>query len=146
MNKLLCKVASIDAATNTSLKKSYKRESSWIYVRDLKLDMFIGICDFEKEQKQPVIINIKAKTSLEDQAWRRDDISQVADYAPLVLCVRDLATKGHIGLLETFVDMIAENVMQVSHITEAWIKVEKPTIFEDANGAGVELHVTRAST
>lgn len=143
MNELLCKVASINAPKQ---KVSYVRQKSSLYIRDLVLDMSIGIYDFEHQKKQPVKVNIKATTNLSDESWRSEKIEDVADYEPLVIKIREIANSGHIELIETFADLIAEETLSIPYITEAEITVEKPSIFEDANGAGITLHVVKAST
>ena len=142
MNKLLCKIASLE--THQKQNASYKRHASSIFVKDLCIDMHIGVYPQEKQQTQPVRINIEAKTDLSSSAWRDEDLSQVTDYDPLVSAIRNIAQQGHIDLVETFADMIAQEVMNLPFTTEAIIKIEKLAIFEDAKSAGVELHVVKS--
>ena len=115
---------------------------SKLIIRNLKVDMGIGIHDFEKNKSQPVIVNIEAIT-LPNPEWKSDSYDKVVCYETMIKGIQEIAARGHIQLVETYAEEIAIFCLKDQRVTEVTVRVEKPQIFEFADGVGIEIRRTR---
>lgn len=113
-----------------------------LIIRDVQVDMSIGIYDAEKQAKQPVLVNLEA-TVQDNPHWREDDIRFVVSYECIVEKINELAKAGHIDLVETMAEYIAEFCLEDDRVFDVTVRIEKPEIFACAAGVGVEIHRTR---
>jgi len=116
-----------------------------MFIRDLVLNASIGVYPHENGVPQRVRINLDL-TVTEDTAGNlsrpavgRDDLSRVVDYAQIVTRVRAIVAAGHVQLVETLAERIAETCLLDPRVTTATVRVEKIDIFADAVSAGVEI-------
>jgi len=115
-----------------------------VIIRDLVIDMSIGIHDFEKEKSQPVCLNIALHVA-PNPRWREDDIAHVVSYADIADSIRQLAAKGHTGLVETFAEQVAEICLADPRARAVTVSAEKTRILADAAGVGVEIRRVRTA-
>ena len=118
------------------------QKTSRIIVKDLELEMFVGVFDDEKERPQKVMVNLVIDV-VPNENWQNDDVNDVVSYADIIERVRLLATKSHIHLVETFAEQIGEMCFAFPDVTGAKITVEKPDIIADTASVGVELYISR---
>ena len=69
----------------------------------------------------------------------RDELSRVVDYEAMADRVRTIVSGGHVRLVETLAERIAEACLADRRVQLARIRVEKLDIFADAASAGVEI-------
>ena len=116
-----------------------------VFVRDLTLSASIGVHPHELAARQPVRINIDL--GVEDDGARglsrasvgREELSRVVDYEALAARVRAIVAAGHVRLVETLAERIAETCLIDRRVLLARVRVEKLTVFADAASAGVEI-------
>jgi dihydroneopterin aldolase len=117
-----------------------------VFIRDLVLPASIGVLAHEHAAAQRVRINVDL--GVEDDGVRgglsrgravREDLSRVVDYAAVAQSVRDIVAAGHIALVETLAERIAECCLSDRRVHIARIRVEKLDVFADATSAGVEI-------
>ncbi|MEC8546565.1 MAG: dihydroneopterin aldolase [Pseudomonadota bacterium] len=113
-----------------------------VFIRDLVLPALIGIHDHEREQAQPVIINVDA--SVEETvegvgAATRGTIADVVCYETLTKQIKQVLEGGHIDLVETLAEEIATRLLTDSRIIRLRIRLEKPEAIAEAAGVGVEI-------
>ena len=121
-----------------------------VFLRDLVLSASIGVYPHEHAAPQRVRINIDL--GVEDDGARalsrvrvgRDDLSRVVDYEKVAATVRSIVAAGHIRLVETLAERIAEACLTDPRVHLARIRVEKLDIFADAASAGVEIERRQA--
>jgi dihydroneopterin aldolase len=121
-----------------------------VFLRDLVLSASIGIYPHEHAARQRVRINVDL--GVEDDGARalsrvrvgRDDLSRVVDYEKVAATVRGIVTAGHVRLVETLAERIAEACLTDPRVHLARIRVEKLDIFADAASAGVEIERRQA--
>jgi dihydroneopterin aldolase len=121
-----------------------------VFVRDLVLEARIGVRAAEQRRTQRVRINVDL--GVEDDGARPmsrsqvgpDDLSRVVDYSVIVAGVRRIVAAGHIRLVETLAERIAEACLEDPRVLSARIRVEKLDIYPDAGGVGVEVERRRA--
>lgn len=108
-----------------------------IFIKDYRLEMFIGVYAAEKADKQCVVVNIAAECDLEAEAV--DDIQATVSYEYFISVVDDLAEKKHYNLAETFAEEIAATVLAMPGVAGVRVKVEKPDVFCGNPVVGVEI-------
>ena len=121
-----------------------------VFLRDMVLTASIGVHPQEHAAPQRVRINLDLAV---DDAGAgessrlpvgRDELSRVVDYEKLANMVRALVAAGHIRLVETLAERIAEASLADARVQLARVRVEKLDIFADAEAAGVEVERRRA--
>ena len=127
-----------DNAPAAATAQAYSR----IFIRDLRVDMLIGVYDHEKTATQPVTVNIEADFNA-PQNWRGDTYDNAVCYDTITQAVRKMATSGHVNLVETFAEYIADFCLQDKRVTAVTVRVEKTAVFADAQSAGVEIRRVR---
>jgi dihydroneopterin aldolase len=118
-----------------------------VFVRDIVLTASIGIYPHEHRDRQRVRINVDLavddETALAGGMVGPDELNRVVNYEKIVVAVRAIVGAGHIRLVETLAERIAEACLQDVRVRTARIRVEKLDIFDDAVSAGVEVMRTR---
>jgi len=114
-----------------------------MFVRDLELACRIGAYDHEREGSQRVRVNLELlvrprRTPVDDR------LDNVFSYDPIVDSVHQLAAAGHINLLETLAERIAERCLVDDRVERVRVRVEKLDVFADAAGVGVQIERRRA--
>jgi len=109
-----------------------------VFVRDLVLDALIGIHDHEKDATQRVRVNLDLAVR-EGDGGLEDDLANVVCYEQLVNGVQGIFDEGHVGLVETMAETIAEMCLNDHRVRSARVRVEKLDIFENAQSVGVEI-------
>jgi 7,8-dihydroneopterin aldolase/epimerase/oxygenase len=121
-----------------------------VFIRDMVLQASIGIYPHEHKAQQRVRINVDL--GVEDDGARpqsraatpqpgvgKDELIRVVDYEQIANAVRRIATAGHIRLVETLAERIAESCLTDPRVHLARVRVEKLDVFPDAVSAGVEI-------
>jgi dihydroneopterin aldolase len=116
-----------------------------VFLRDLVLQASIGVHPPEHEATQRIRINVDL--GVEDDGARplsrtavgRDDLARVVDYEQIAGAVRRIVSTGHVRLVETLAERVAEACLTDPRVSVARIRVEKLDVFPDAASAGVEI-------
>ncbi len=120
-----------------------------MFIRDLTLAASIGVYPHEHAAAQRVRINLdltiddQADAKLSRPAVGRDDLSRVVDYEAIVIRVRAIVAAGHVQLVETLAERLAETCLADARVSAARVRVEKLDVFADAAAAGVEVERRR---
>jgi 7,8-dihydroneopterin aldolase/epimerase/oxygenase len=109
-----------------------------ILVRDLVLDCEIGVFRHERGARQRVRINLDLAVR-EGEVAVADDLRNVVCYDEIVSGVRRLAKAGHLNLVETLAERIAELCLADARIRRALVRVEKLDVYPDAASVGIEI-------
>lgn len=129
------KVISLDPAETIEQK---------IFIEDLQLEMFIGVFDHEKGQKQKVTVSAEIDVTT-PKNWRADDITEVLSYDDVVQLIKKTASEeNHIHLVETFAEKIIEGCFQHPQAKSVSITVNKTDIYDDIKSVGVRIKKTKS--
>ena len=109
-----------------------------VFVRDLQLLCRIGVYRHERRKDQRVRVNLDLAVR-EDEGAVADRLAAVVDYEEIVERVRLIPAKGHINLIETLAERIAETCLVDERVRTARVRVEKLDVFPDAASVGVEI-------
>ena len=124
-----------------------------VFLRDMVLSASIGVHEFEHEAQQRVRINVDlavddelapAAGKLTRGAAARprvgaDQLGRVVDYEQIANSVRAIVAAGHVRLIETLAERIAEACLLDARVRLARVRVEKLDIFSDMTSVGVEI-------
>ena len=117
----------------------YKRK---VVIKNLILNIFIGIHDFEKKKKQKVRFNIEVETNPNAKPSNKD-FSTIVDYETLVNKIKELVKKQHHELLEELAENIFKIIFQNKLVKKANIKLEKLHIMRESESVGVDITKNR---
>ena len=116
-----------------------------VFLRDMVLQASIGVHPPEHEATQRIRVNVDLGVAddgarpLSRRAVGRDDLTRVVDYEQIANAVRQIVASGHVRLVETLAERIAEACLLDPRILLARVRVEKLDIFLDSVSAGVEI-------
>jgi 7,8-dihydroneopterin aldolase/epimerase/oxygenase len=113
-----------------------------VFVRDLEIIALLGVHEHEKRKAQRIIVNIDLSVR-EDLANLADDIKNVVSYEVVVHRVEAIVAQGHVHLVETLAERIAEACLSDERISAARVRIEKPDIIPNARSVGVEIERIR---
>jgi dihydroneopterin aldolase len=107
-----------------------------IFVRGLVLPVAIGVYDEEQGVTQKVSFTVEASVAT-DVAPKGDAIAEVPSYDDLVKAVKGVVAHGHINLVETLAERIAERCLADKRIVSVLVRVEK--LERGPQAVGVEI-------
>ena len=120
-----------------------------VFLRDMVLNASIGAHPHELAAPQRVRINLDLGVEddgagpLSRTPVGRDELARVVDYEKMADRVRTIVARGHVRLVETLAERIAEACLTDHRVHFARVRVEKLDIFADAASAGVEIERRR---
>jgi dihydroneopterin aldolase len=101
-----------------------------IFLRNFRLQVSIGIHDFEKEGPQTVVVNVDLELAPAEKA-HNDRIGNVLNYDVVHDGIVTLARSRHFNLQETLVDAILDLCLAQPGVIEARVSTEKPDVYKD---------------
>ena len=113
----------------------YKRK---VIIKNLILNMFIGIHNFEKKKKQRVRFNIEIVTNPYIKPSNKD-LSTILNYEDLINKIKLLVKKHHHDLIEDLAENIFKIIFQNKLVKKTNIKIEKLDIIKNSESVGVEF-------
>ncbi|MEM9471822.1 MAG: dihydroneopterin aldolase [Pseudomonadota bacterium] len=113
-----------------------------VFVRDLALIAMVGIYEHEKRHPQRILVNIDCAVK-EQGGELEDDIKNVVSYEKVVKNVKAIVQDGHVNLVETLAEKIADKVLRNRSIKRVRVRVEKLDIIPEASSVGIEIERTR---
>jgi dihydroneopterin aldolase len=113
----------------------YKRK---VIIKNLILNMFIGIHNFEKKKKQRVRFNIEVVTNPYIKPNNKD-LSTILNYEDLINKIKFLVKKQHHDLIEDLAENIFKIIFQNKLVKKTNIKIEKLDIIKNSESVGVEF-------
>ena len=113
-----------------------------VFIRDLMLESSIGIYDHEKAAKQQIRVNIDLCVTEEDVPLN-DNYKNVVCYEKVATGIKNIVGSGHIELVETLAEKIADFSMIDPRIVSVRVRVEKLHAIENTTSVGVEIERSR---
>ena len=109
-----------------------------VFIRDYVTEAYIGAYSHETEGKQKIRLNIDMSVT-ETQDGHSDELANVVCYDHVITGIRKLLNAGHINLVETLAERIADLVLLDRRISSARVRVEKLEAVDDVASVGVEI-------
>ena len=115
------------------------RNMDTIFIDGLKTQAIIGIYDWERENRQPLIFDIDMLLPI-NQAAQSDNIDDTVNYKQVSDEIIELVEKSRYELIETLCEVICHHILthhlavQVIHL-----KVSKPMAVPETNTVGLKI-------
>jgi dihydroneopterin aldolase len=109
-----------------------------IVIRDLRIEVLIGI--HRREQHMPQTVSIDLDIGLPgEEVFASDRVADTIDYEQVALRIKALASSGHFRLVETLAERIAR--LLIDDFGARWVKVSaaKIAILPNAKFVGVSI-------
>ena len=119
------------------LKEGFKYKRK-VIIKNLVLNIFIGIHNFEKKKKQRVRFNIEVVTNPHIKPNNKD-LSTILNYEDLINKIKLLVKKQHHDLIEDLAENIFKIIFQNKLVKKTNIKIEKLDIIKNSESVGVEF-------
>ena len=129
------------AARGYALDAANKAETDRVFVHDLVLPVFIGAYDFERGRVQRVRFAIDV--DIRRSAHHAEDMRDVFSYDVIVDTIRLLLSQGHVDLVETLAERIADALLSYPRVCRVIARVEKLDVIEGR--VGIEITRERAA-
>jgi FolB domain-containing protein len=114
-----------------------------ILIRDLLVRGIVGLNDWEREERQDVVVNLTVWADLA-KAGRSDDVADSLNYRTLAKAVIAHVEAARPFLVETLAAGIARLVLVEHGAERVVVRVEKPGALRFARSVGVEIDRVRA--
>lgn len=121
---------------------SHCRSHYRMFVRDLVLLCSIGAYPEERNRRQRVRFNIDMRVQA-PMGPLDDNLTNVLSYDTVIADIRQLTERGHINLVETLAEQVAECCLADPRVTEVRLAIEKLEIEPAAGGVGIEIERRR---
>ena len=113
-----------------------------IRIKNLRLRTIIGIFDWERENKQDVILNLTIEINA-PEAGTKDHIDATLDYKTICKNVIQLVEASSYQLIETMAYEILKRVLESPMAVTAEIEIDKPHALRFADSVSYALTLNR---
>ncbi|MBM4180926.1 MAG: dihydroneopterin aldolase [Betaproteobacteria bacterium] len=91
-----------------------------LFLRDFRLEMIIGLYEWERKAPQPVMIDLEIGL-YDHKAGHTDNVADTIDYGQVAARIREVAGGREIRLVETLGELIADIVR--NEFGAPWVRV-----------------------
>lgn len=112
-----------------------------VVVRGLIAEARIGVPEEERAVPQRLRLDLELEVTPPRELGPSfsDELDEVYDYGRLRDRLHRLCRENEARLLETLADRIARDCLEDSRVRRVRVRIEKPDIFDDSEGVGVEV-------
>ncbi len=116
-----------------------------MFIRDLVLAASIGVYPHEHQTRQRIRINVELAVTddgaqnLSRPAIGADELHRVVDYEAIMQRICAITEAGHVQLVETLAERLAQSCLADPRVRRVRVRVEKLDVFADAASVGVEI-------
>jgi dihydroneopterin aldolase len=119
----------------------HRLETLTVFVRGLRLEAEIGVNLDEFGRRQPLVIDVEITLTPPE---RCEHIAETVNYELVVQRAQAIASAGHVRLIETFAQRLAESLLAEPAAARVRVRIEKPQALAPyAEAAGVEISLAR---
>ncbi len=116
-----------------------------VFLHDMVLQASIGVHAHEHDAQQRIRINLDLAVTddgaapMSRAAPSRDELARVVDYEAVANRARAIVGAGHVRLVETLAERLAEACLEDARVRSVRVRVEKLDVFADVGAVGVEI-------
>lgn len=114
-----------------------------VFIKDLMVRGIIGINDWERENKQDILINITLFADLH-KAGESDDIESTPNYRTVAKKVISHIEQANRFTVEALANDVANLCMEDKNVQKVQIRIEKPGAVRFSKSVGVEIERGRS--
>ena len=116
-------------------KFKYKRK---VIIKDLILNISIGLHNFEKKKKQRVRFNVEILTNPYVLPNNRN-LNSILNYEDIVIQIQKITSSKHHELLEDLAEHIFNMIFKNTIVKKINLKIEKLDILKKTKSVGIEV-------
>jgi 7,8-dihydroneopterin aldolase/epimerase/oxygenase len=109
-----------------------------VLIRDVVMPCSIGVHAHEHDAKQRIRLNLELEV-VEGGPPIADDLRNVVCYDEIIQAVRRIVDTGHVRLIETLAEKIAQLCLGDQRIRMVRVQVEKLDVYADIASVGVAI-------
>jgi 7,8-dihydroneopterin aldolase/epimerase/oxygenase len=109
-----------------------------VFVAGFELIGSIGIYEHEKRYEQRIVVSLDLSVR-DHYDGNSDRIGDVYDYDEAINTVKRTVAGGHVNLLETLAERIAEGCLANPNVVRVAVRIEKPDILPECRAVGIEI-------
>ena len=109
-----------------------------VFVDGLTIDALIGIYDWERRAKQPVVLDLEMAFDNRIPAGT-DQITDTLDYKAVSKRLIQFVGHSEFGLVETLAERCAEIILAEFPVSWLKLRLTKPGAVRGARGVGVQI-------
>jgi len=114
-----------------------------IFIQGLKTQAIIGIYDWERESRQPLIFDLEMSLPIQTAATS-DNINDTVDYKQISDEVIHLVENSRFELLESLCETLCQHILtHHSAVQKIQLKVSKPQAVAETDTVGLIITRTR---
>ena len=114
-----------------------------VFIKNLKLDIIIGIYPHERTNIQPITLNLEMEWDNRPSA-KTDDIALTLDYEKVSNFIKDFAKDSAFLLVETFTEVLAKKLIETFNIPALMMELNKLTAIPQTDAVGVRIYREKA--
>ena len=114
------------------------RGSQRVFVEGLVVHCRVGVHDHERDKPQRVRIDLETERA-EAPEGSNDKLRNVVCYEDLIKRVKAMVAVGHVNLVETLAETIADAILSELPVERVRVRVCKLDVFDDAERVGAEI-------
>ncbi len=109
-----------------------------VFLRQLRIETVIGIYDWERTIRQPVVLDVEMATDV-DRAAASDHIEDALDYKTISKRLKEFVGGSEFQLVETLAERCAALIREEFGVPWVRIRLDKVGAISDAEGVGVVI-------
>lgn len=113
-----------------------------IHIRNLRLRAIIGIFDWERKNKQDLIINLTLDVS-DESSCQSDQIKDTVDYKSLTKKIIKQVESSEFFLIEKLAQTILNLCLVEQRVQHTTVTIDKPHALRFADSVAIELSKSR---
>jgi dihydroneopterin aldolase len=107
-----------------------------VFLRQLQMDAVIGIHDWEREIRQPLVLDLEMASDTR-LAAQTDSIADALDYQAVAERITKFVSHSSFQLVETLAEACAQIILQEFDVPWLRLTVNKPDAIGNAQAVGV---------
>ncbi len=115
-----------------------------IFIDALTLDASIGVFEHEYTTTQRVRFDLIIELS--EPEGGEYTMANIVRYDQVVQDIKDIIEAGHIELVETMAEKVADTVLSYDGVSQVEIKVSKLSAITEADGVGIKIKRQRIAS
>lgn len=113
-----------------------------ILINDLHVRGILGVNEWERRQKQDIVLNIELSTDTRIAA-RNDNVEESVNYRTVAKQVIEHVESSQRLTVEALAEDIARIALAMERVSSVRVRVEKPGAVRFARSVGIEIHRRR---
>ena len=112
--------------------------SDKVFIKGLRAETVIGVYDWERKIRQPLVFDLEMATD-NRAAAKEDDLTKAIDYAAISQRVIAEVESSSFELIETLAEHLAVIILEEFGVQWLQLRVLKPTAVAEADAVGVQI-------